>query len=665
MFELSIALKYLIPRKKQLSISLIALLSVAVISLVVWLVVIFLSVTEGIERNWLYKLTTLNAPLRIHPTPYYYASYYYQIDSLSSDAQYTSKNIAEKAAAQKSDPYNAIEDEELPSHFPSADRAENGMLKDPVLGLFAVLGELKRQKPDLVYQDFELSGALMRLQLLRPSFNGQNTQGYLTQVSYLASIPDQCPQFSSLLLPHTENDLNHLLFLATHTTQVSCHDNPGVTERANEQLKMARIADILQDIKIQELKPNHALWQMPFFLLPEEKIFSGIPRYRNGSLTGIHLPVRDTSACSVKIYKKGGALFLEEEGKIAQQIAPNTPLFMDSSMRLQVTAAEKNPLLFQIQAGLQGSWISGKVSMDGLQVSKAHLDNWHPMHFEKETGVLLAKGFLDNGVLIGDRGYLSYSSATSSSVQEHRLPIFVKGFYDPGILSVGNKCILVPSFVTRTINSSSSSFNLDKTQSNGVCVWFDDLQQAEKIKVEILAGLKQRGLEKYWAVTTFRNYDFAKDLLQQFQSDKYLFTLIGIIILTVACCNIISMLVLLVNDKKKEIGILQAMGASRLSIAAIFGTCGMVMGLLSSLIGITAAILTLHHMDSIVQFLSFVQGHAAFNSSFFGKSLPNDLSQHAVSFIVIITPLLSLLAGLIPAFKACRLSPSQIVRAES
>ena len=88
MFEFSVALKYLIPRKKQLSVSLIALLSVLVISLVVWLVLVFLSVTEGIERGWLQKLTTLNAPLRITPTQRYYSSYYYQIDSVSADSHY-------------------------------------------------------------------------------------------------------------------------------------------------------------------------------------------------------------------------------------------------------------------------------------------------------------------------------------------------------------------------------------------------------------------------------------------------------------------------------------------------------------------------------------------------------------------------------------------------
>ena len=67
-------------------------------------------------------------------------------------------------------------------------------------------------------------------------------------------------------------------------------------------------------------------------------------------------------------------------------------------------------------------------------------------------------------------------------------------------------------------------------------------------------GSEELGIEKYWKVETYQEYEFAKDLMQQFQSDKYLFTMIGILILLVACTNIISLLVLLVSDKKKEIG---------------------------------------------------------------------------------------------------------------
>ena len=678
MFELSVALKYLIPRKKQLSVSLIALLSVAVISLVVWLVLVFLSVTEGIERNWLHKLTTLNAPVRITPTHHYYSSYYYQVDGVAAASHYAIKNIAEKSSSGSSDPYNPLEDGELGAHFPQPDLRTDGTLKDPVKGLISALSTLKQSRTDLTFQDFELSGALMRLQLLRPDdgVRGNATQGYMTQVSYLASFPDQCPGLSSLILPPTEKDLNHLLYLAAHSTELSRQDAPSLTLKTSKETAERRIQDLLQHVTVQQLKPRYSFWQIPSGLIPENKPFVGTALYRNGKLQRIDIPLERAQIAAqskVKVWKEGNALILENADGKKETISLYTPLLIDGPLLFQVEGTTNSQ--FKVRASLQGETLRGEIGLDGLEIAQAKFGEQNPHWFipqanalpineAKETGVLVPKAFLDTGVMIGDRGYLAYSSTTSSSVQEHRLPIFVTGFYDPGILSVGNKCILVPPFVTRTINASSSSFNLDKTQANGMLVWFDDLNQAEKVKDEILLALDAEGLSQYWKVTTFREYDFAKDLMEQFQSDKYLFALVGVIILVVACCNIISLLVLLVNDKKREIGILQAMGASRFSIAMIFGTCGIAMGILSSILGTAAALLTLHNIDSIVQVLSFFQGHDAFNIAFFGKSLPDQLSHNAVRFILITTPLLSLLAGLIPAIKACRLRPSEILRAE-
>ena len=66
----------------------------------------------------------------------------------------------------------------------------------------------------------------------------------------------------------------------------------------------------------------------------------------------------------------------------------------------------------------------------------------------------------------------------------------------------------------------------------------------------------------------------------------FLYVPIGLVVLLVACCNIISLLILLVNDKKKEIGILQAMGATKKSIALIFGLSGALIGLVDDLLEI-------------------------------------------------------------------------------
>lgn len=509
MFELKIALKYLLPKKKSLSSALISLMSVVVISLVVWLVLVFLSVTSGIEKNWVRKLTAMHAPVRISPTNEYYNSYYYQVDALSAASDYTYKTIGEKEESPVSDPYSAEMDPEIPSYLPLADRNVSGDLKDPVKGAFTALKQMQEEMPDLAFQDYEIGGALMRLNL-------KNSSSSLSQMAFLLSLPDQNPNLRSLLLPTPDTPLD--------------------------------------------------FEEEPSFLVP-------YAHFVQGELRLPHLP---------------------------HDLIP----------------------------------------------------------------AIIPKNYKENGVQIGDRGTFSFASFSAVSMQEQKIPFSVVGFYDPGIMAVGNKCFLVPKEITRSIHASTQTFSPDGTPTNGIFVWTDHLTQADMIAENIEKTLDAAGLSAYWKVTTYKNFEFAKDLLGQFQSDKTLLLMIAAIILIVACCNIISLLVLLVNDKKKEIAILQSMGASFKSIAAIFGSCGVIMGTISCLIGSLLAVATLHHLQSIVQLLSYIQGRKAFNPAFFGDTLPNSLSYEALLFVLIATPLISLLAGLIPAIKASRIRPSMALRAE-
>jgi lipoprotein-releasing system permease protein len=265
------------------------------------------------------------------------------------------------------------------------------------------------------------------------------------------------------------------------------------------------------------------------------------------------------------------------------------------------------------------------------------------------------------GVHIGEKGSLHFAAHGAASSQEQRISMQAVGFYDPGLFAMGGRCLIVPSSITRTIHAATQTFSPDGTPTNGIFIW-SDLNQIEDTQKLIEKNLAQSNLQQYWKVDSFKDFEFSKELFQQFHSDRTLFLMIAILILLVACCNIISLLVLLVNDKKREIAILHAMGASRGSIAAIFGLAGLAMGALSSLIGVGAAIFSLHHLDTIVSWLSRLQGHAAFQPAFFGQSLPSELSIDALLFVLIATPLLSLIAGLIPALRASRIRPATALR---
>lgn len=707
MFEFFIAKKYLIPKKKQLSVSLIALMSIAVISLVVWLVLIFLSVTEGIEKNWLQKLTSLNAPIRITPTNYYYQSYYHHIDTISSLSGYTHKSLKEKLSSEHSDPYDPEEDQEIPSFWPKPDLNKDGILKDPVKLAFDCFNKLNATHPDLIAQDYEITGALMKLRLIRPisltpGFIGDDKQSFLTQMSYIASFSEKSPFFHDLLIPPSAEDIYHLFYLSSLAADDNTLDLPKSTEHSKPFVLQKRIQDLFSHLKSFKMIPSTPHFKLSKDYLKEGSKFRAAAFLNNGLISHFLIPnkgLKEFKSSNNLIYgtleKKEDHLYFHTKSYKEPLNVDAFILYIEDAIQFEATplsdsldyAYNLQDIELSIKSTLQNQPIEGITSWNNLKITNVtpsqsfkkkpsnpplwpyFVDNICYLPSQKPTdtkdhSVLLPKNFKDSGVRIGDKGFLSYGVATANSMQEQRLPIYVAGFYDPGIMAVGAKCILMNGDIVHNIATASNSFTIDQNMTSGIQVWFKDLNQTKTIAHELETLFKERGIDPYFNITTFYEYDFAKDLLQQFQSDKYLFTLIGIIILVVACSNIISFLVLMVNDKKKEIGILQSMGASSKSIAIIFALCGATLGLLGSFIGTLCAFLTMHNIDSVVGLLSLLQGHEAFHENFYGHSLPNQLSSQAVLFILISTPILSVLAGLVPAIKACKLRPAITLRSE-
>ncbi|HEY4832007.1 MAG TPA: FtsX-like permease family protein [Waddliaceae bacterium] len=509
MFELSIALKYLVPHRRQLSVSIISLISVLVIALVVWLTVVFFSVSYGLEKSWVQKLIALAAPVRVVPTNDYYRSYYYLIDSISAHSNYDLKSIGQKLATSNSNPYDPEFDQELPVEWASADLNADGSLKDLVKLAFTSIQNISGIEG---IQSKEYEMAVGNLQLHRSYFADNQNEVTISQSIYLSSYDPSNPSLLQALLPFNENDFS----------------------------------------KIGKKKSK--FW-----------------------LTGSELP----------------------------SSLPSTRL---------------------------------------------------------EEGILVPKSFLNAGVLLGDHGYISYYSPSASIMQEHQIPVMVLGFYDPGILPIAGKVVIVNSAITSMIREAYQQEGTAET--NGINVRFRNFNDAEKVKAQIVAALEKEGIDRYWKVETYRDFEFSRDLLQQLHSEKNLFRLISAIIILVACSNIISMLIILVNDKKLEIGILRSMGATSASIAFIFGFCGIIMGMIGSTLGTIAALITLKNLDSLIGFISKMQGFDVFNPMFYGESLPNEVSVEALTFVLSATVATSLIAGIVPAVKACLLHPSQILRLE-
>lgn len=710
MFELSVACKYLIPRWRQLSVSIISLISVLVIALVVWLIVVFFSVTDGLEKNWVQKLTALTAPVRLTPTDAYYHSYYYLVDSISESSNYSLKTLGEKRKAPSSNPYDPAKDEEIPSSWPAPDLDAEGKLKDPVKLAFGALDEIKNVK-GLQSQDFELTATHIQLNLLRPTtlFHSSNVYGGTTQSSlsypaYLGNFDSNNRTLENTLLPLQEKDFNNMFSMIGIAPPKQAE---GQEEKTffEPMLLAKRLKAFFESVEIQELKTRAAGWTIPRRLTPEQATWSVCAVFKEHDIVRVVVPQKASACTQLRKGLEEQGLTVEEGEAVlnnrvvtirlanrAEHILPprfTLTLAGGSSFSAQLdrnsieSPRVAEEVLFNVEIPVQGQRLQGKVPFRGLEIAKvqqlplnedsspwwiyksmaAEGKNLYvlPKDPELGEGIALPKSFRDAGVLIGDRGSLSYYSPTPSILQELQIPIYVAGFYDQGIIPIGGKYILANQEITSLIRASHQQD--DKTaMTNGINVRFDHLAQANDVKAQVLAALKRKGVNSYWNVETYREYEFTKEIMRELQSQKNLFMLIAVVIILVACSNIISMLIILVNDKKAEIGILRSMGASSKSIALIFGSAGAIIGVVGSAAGILASILTLRYLNVLVGLLSSLQGHDMFSANLYGQVLPHELSYEALSFVLLATVCISLLAGIVPAIKACLLRPTHILR---
>jgi len=103
-------------------------------------------------------------------------------------------------------------------------------------------------------------------------------------------------------------------------------------------------------------------------------------------------------------------------------------------------------------------------------------------------------------------------------------------------------------------------------------------------------------------------------LYRDIQMIRSILYLALVLIVTVACFNIISNLIMITNEKRSEVAILQSMGAGRLTIFNSFVSLGIISGTLGVGAGVVVGVLASTYLTQIVGALQLVLGFELLNS---------------------------------------------------
>ncbi len=200
--------------------------------------------------------------------------------------------------------------------------------------------------------------------------------------------------------------------------------------------------------------------------------------------------------------------------------------------------------------------------------------------FEADTsgrpGVVIGRTLADElGLSVGSdvtlfayRGGGSPSTLSPPAIE----PARIAGIYASGMAEFDGSQIYVDLPTARTL------FGFGPSAVSGFELMLTDLNRADQVASAIDSTLGY----PYRPITIFEQYH---NLFSWVELQQSLIPIVLVLIVLVATFNLIGMLLMVVLEKTREVGILKAMGASRGGIARVFLAEGMVIGLVGTALG--------------------------------------------------------------------------------
>ncbi|CAB5495156.1 Lipoprotein releasing system transmembrane protein LolC/LolE [Bathymodiolus thermophilus thioautotrophic gill symbiont] len=272
-----------------------------------------------------------------------------------------------------------------------------------------------------------------------------------------------------------------------------------------------------------------------------------------------------------------------------------------------------------------------------------------------KSNILIGTGLAaELGVVLGDKVTLltPQLSANILGMQPRFKRFVVTGIFDAGISEYDNNLAFI------SLRQAQLLYTM-KSKVSGIRLKVDDLFNAKKITEEVLDGLNS---EQYYGVDWMQQ---KANFIKALNLEKQMIGIVLFLIIAVAAFNVVSMMVMVVADKKADIAILRTIGMTPRRIVKLFFYQGITIGIIGIVIGTILGVILAFNIEPVIGTIESILGFQFFPQDvFYINRFPSEVHLNDVITVAVSAFVLVVIASIYPAKRAGKLQISEVLNHE-